>query len=284
MVRRTYKKPHRAKKRKSIFAKAAFWRSAFFVVAIGGSVWLVCFSPALEVKEINVAGTQKINGDDCAKFIEEEVNKKIAFLDSKSILLFNLDQTKKEILAKFPQIQDIKIKREFPSKIYASIEERRGVAVLAAGNGKRYLVDTDGIVFEETAENPPGLLQIAAGRAQDLQVGNTAIEKELLSSILRMKGDVQSTAEITVTGAVLATPERVNLQTSEGWYVYFNPIKDTDSQLLKLGAVMTDETFKAKRSNLEYVDIRFTRVYLKEKSAVLGSGINLSGSASSTEE
>ncbi len=37
------------------------------------------------------------------------------------------------------------------------------------------------------------------------------------------------------------------------------------SQLIKLGAVINDQVFQSKRANLEYVDIRFTRVYLKEK-------------------
>jgi len=280
MTRRNYKKPHRAKKKKSLFAKAAFWRSAFFVVAIGGTVWLVCFSPALEVKEINVAGTEKINGEDCADFIQEEVNKKIAFFDSKSILLLNLDQTKKELMEKFPQIQDIKIERKFPSKIYASIEERRGVAVFVDGNQKKYLVDSDGITFEEVGQDVPDLVQIIESRQQDLAVGSEAIKKDLLVNILRMKGDVQSVARIRVSAAVIATPERINLQTDEGWYIYFNPIKDVDSQLLKLGAVLADESFKAKRENLEYVDIRFTRVYLKEKS----SGVNSGGNATSTAE
>lgn len=265
MARKSYKKPHRAKKKKSLLAKAAFWRSAFFVVAIGGTVWLVCFSPALEVKEINVAGAERIDSRDCVDFIQGEVNKKIAFFDSKSILLLNLDQTKKELLDKFPQIQDIKIQRQFPSKIYASIEERRGVAIFVDGNGKYYSIDGDGIIFEEAKGDTTDLLQISGSRDDDLSLGKAVVKKELLSNILRMKGDVQSTTQIIITSAIIATPERVNLKTSEGWYIYFNPIKDIDDQFLKLGAVLIDDSFKAKRRNLEYVDIRFTRVYLKEK-------------------
>ncbi len=286
MVRRNFKKPHRAKKRKSLFAKAAFWRSAFFVAAIGGGVWLVCFSPMLEVKQVSVAGAQKISDQDCVSFIEGEINKKIGFLDSKSILLLNLDQTKKELMAKFPQIQDIKIERQFPSKIYASIEERKGVAIFSAGNGKKYLIDGDGVAFEEAdGGNTAGLLEIGDSYAPDLKIGSLAIKKELLSNILRMKGDVQSTAQIEVSAAVVATPERVNLQTKEGWYIYFDPNKDMDSQLMKLTAVLADNSFKTKRTTLEYLDIRFTRVYLKEKSAetnTMTSGADSSRHATST--
>ncbi|MCU0653372.1 MAG: FtsQ-type POTRA domain-containing protein [Candidatus Pacebacteria bacterium] len=263
MTRRTYKKPHRAKKKKSILAQAAFWRTAFFMTAIGGTVWLVCFSPALEIKEIAISGTEKVDRRDCVSFIAGEAQKKIAFFDSKSILLLNLDKTKKELMAKFPQIQDIKIERQFPSKIYASIEERRGVARLATGQ-KSFLVDNDGIAFEEAATTTD-LLEIGTGKADGVKAGDTAIKKELLDNILKMKVQIQELAQTVVDSAQVATPERVNMRTSEGWYIYFDPTKDIANQMTKLAAVISDESFKAKRKDLEYLDIRFTRVYLKAK-------------------
>ena len=266
MPRRSYKKPYRAKRKKPLLAKASFWRSLGVTAAAGGAVWVVCFCPALEVKEVNVEGAQKINAQDCAQMIQEEINKKIAFFDSKSILLFNLEQAKKEILAKYPQLQDIKIVRQFPSKIYASVEERRGVAVYVDSRGKRYSVDIQGIAFEEAAD-PEGVIEIVDSRGPEVEAGGQAITKELLSGILRMKGAIDGEGKITVLNAKIETLERINLQTSEGWFIYFNPLKDIEDQLVKLDAVLADPAFNAKRSNLAYLDIRFTRVYLKEKDA-----------------
>jgi len=272
MARRTYKKPHRAKKKKPLVAKASFWRAVFGISAAGGLVWLVCFSPALEVKEIKITGNEKVNGQDCVKVIEEEISKKIAMFDSKSILLFNLDQAKKDILARYPQIQDIKIERQFPSKIYASVEERRGIAVFSAG-GKNYLIDDSGIGFQEV-DAVSDLLLISDSRDAQTELGGSMISKEVLSGILRMRGGIIDPGGLTAAAAVIATSERVNLQTNEGWFVYFNPLKDIDSQLTKLIAVLKDDSFKAKRANLEYVDVRFTRVYLKEKdSQSSGNGV-----------
>ena len=264
MTRRIYKKPHRAKKHKPLIAKASFWRSICVFAVLCGSVWLVCFSPALEVKDIEVAGAEKVSEQDCAKVIHDEVNKKIAFLDSKSILLFNMEQTKKELLARFPQVQNIKIERQFPSKIIASVEERSGVAIMGDGSGKKFLVDGNGIAFEEVFEQKE-LLEISVAAGRPLKVGDEAVSKEMLSGILRIKGDMLASSGINTVGASIETPERINLQTQDGWYVYFNPLKDIDSQLSKLAAVIGDESFKAKKANLEYVDVRFTRVYLKQK-------------------
>lgn len=265
MARRAYKKPYRAKKKKPLLAKASFWRSVGVTAAAGGAFWVICFCPALEVREVNIEGAQKINSQDCSRLIEDEINKKIAFFDSRSILLFNLEQTKREILAKFPQVQDIRIVRQFPSKIYASVEERRGVAVFIDGGGRRFFVDMQGVAFE-SATDSGGIIEINDGRVAEAAAGSQVISKELLDGILRMKGQIDGTGKVAVTSATVATLERVNLLTSEGWYIYFNPLKDINDQLVKLNAVLADNTFQTKRQNLEYLDIRFTRIYLKEKS------------------
>lgn len=264
MPRRSYKKPYRAKRKKPLLAKASFWRSIGGLAFIGGAVWVVCFCPALEVKEINVNGAQKINGQDCVNLIENETSKKVAFFDSKSILLFNLDQAKKEILAKYPQIQDVKIERKFPSKIYALIEERQGVAVYVDAKGSKFSVDTEGYAFDP-ADSTESVIEILDPGTTEAKIGSPVILKDTLAAILKMKGEIDSMGKISVVQARLATPERINLLTSEGWYIYFNPLKDINEQLVKLNAVLSDASFAAKRTNLEYLDIRFTRVYLKEK-------------------
>jgi len=272
MPRRIYKKPHRAKKKKALLAKASFWKLFFGLGIVGGAVWCVCFSPALEVKEIKISGAEKVSDKDCAKMIEDEVNKKIALFDSKSILLFDMERTKKEILAKFPQVQDIKIERQFPSKISASVEERRGVAMVSGQSGAKYAVDIDGIAFEEVSSET-GMIEISNPR-QEISLGKLALSKDILNGILRIKGEAESSGGIRVAAAEIATPERVNILTEGGWYVYFNPLKDIDGQLAKFIAVMADDSFKAKAGNLEYVDVRFTRVYLKEKNEIsVESGI-----------
>jgi len=61
--------------------------------------------------------------------------------------LFNLEQTKKQILSHYPQIQDIKIERKFPSQIYASVKERQEVANFNSADSVNYLIDGQGIVL-----------------------------------------------------------------------------------------------------------------------------------------
>jgi len=73
--------------------RSRYWRKRLFGVRSagwrlsGGAVWVVCFCPALEVKEINVNGAQKINGQDCVNLIENETSKKVAFLIQKHFIV-----------------------------------------------------------------------------------------------------------------------------------------------------------------------------------------------------
>ncbi len=262
MVRRRYKKPHRARRKKPIYAKPLFWKSLVLLSLASGTVWLVCFSPILEIKEIEVAGAEKINDYDYLKVIEGQANKKIALFDSKSILLFNIDQVKKDLLARFPQAESVKIEREFPSKIIASVQERRATAALNNG-GRLYLIDSEGIAFENFHEEK-GLIEITNGE-KNISLGEQAIDKDILGAILRMKSEIVATANINLVSAAIATPERINLLTDKGWYIYFNPLKDITDQAFKLVSVMEDDVFEQKKGNLEYIDVRFTRVYLKQK-------------------
>lgn len=265
MKRRIYKKPHRARRKKPLWTKPIFWRTIFLSGSGAFAFWLVCFSPVFEVQTIKIDGAEKIEERELVGIIEKELNKKIGLLDSRSILLFNLDQTKKDLMARLPQAQEIVISREFPSKIIASVQERRAAAVLIAG-GRRYSLDESGLAFEE-CQNGEDLPVISTPLADAPEIGAAGVEKETMRGILRIIGEMRGTADIAPAEVIIASPERVNLLTQEGWYVYFHPRRDIGDQIVKLMAVINDESFKQKRENLEYVDVRFTRVYLKEKDA-----------------
>ena len=67
----------------------------------------------------------------------------------------------------------------------------------------------------------------------------------------------------TTTGAVIVSEERLNVKTSEGWEIYFNTADDLDWQVQELALVLEKQITPEKRRNLEYIDLRFSRVYYK---------------------
>jgi len=110
--------------------------------------FFACFSPWLQVANVEVAGAQKINSDDFVKKIQDTAQKQLAFFPTKSILLFNINAAREELLKEFPQLADIKIERQFPSTIYAAIVERSPSAAIKNEKGDYYIVDDNGIFLK----------------------------------------------------------------------------------------------------------------------------------------
>jgi hypothetical protein len=267
MVRKRYKRPYRAKRKKPFFKKRSFWTSLAFLCVLGGAGWFLCFSPVFEVKMVSVSGDGETKNGECQKILENLTEKKIGLLSSKSIFLFDLDKANREILEKFPQIQNISIQRKFPGEIYASVQERKPAAVFNWRQEKFFYIDETGVIFEETGGSD-GLFMISRiDESGDAKTGTKIFDTAFLVKILRLKTDIEAKLPVTVSQGLVVTDERVNFKTAEGWEIFINPQKDLDWQFTKLEAVVGDASFAEKRNDLEYIDLRFTRVYLKLKKA-----------------
>jgi cell division septal protein FtsQ len=267
MKKRRYKKPYRAKRKKPFFYSKSFWFFTFFLFLGGGLAWFLCFSPVFEVKMVEVSGDGKVNNGECQKIIEGMAEKRVAFLSSKSIFLFDLDRASREILSKFPQIQNINIQRKFPGEIYASLEERKPAATFNWRDSRYFSIDESGVIFEESRKTSDSFELKKNDESGDVKAGDKVFDSAFLVKILRFKADGENKLGLKFDQGLVVTDERVNFKTKEGWEIFINPQKDIDWQFTKLDAVVLDESFKTKRSELEYVDLRFTRVYLKTKQA-----------------
>lgn len=236
-----------------------------FLCLLGGAGWFVCFSPFFEVKMVSVSGDGQKKNDECEKILRDLAEKKVAFLSSKSIFLFDLDKANREILEKFPQIQNVKIERKFPGEIYASVQERKAAAIYAWRENKFYSIDETGVIFEEMLNADNSFTISKNEEPGDIKLGDRLFDTPFLVKILRFKTDMENRLSVKAGQAVVITDERVNFRSSDGWEIFINPQKDMDWQFTKLEAVVNDAGFAEKRENLEYVDLRFTRVYIKSR-------------------
>jgi cell division septal protein FtsQ len=265
MAQRRFKRPYRAKKRKPLIFKAPFWFTILLISAFAGGISFACFSPWLQVTDIKISGAQTIGDKNIASTIEASAKKQLVFLPSKSILLFNLGQAKQELLKQFPEAADIQIKRQFPSTIYAAVMERSPIAAVDVGDGSFYIIDDTGVFFKKSPDNS-GLFEINAGfGGPELKTGAVAVAKDLLQKILRTKVSIENNAGVKLAQAAIKNGERIDFTTAEGWQIFVNPQGDLDWQVSKLAAVAADPAFIAQRKTLDYVDLRFTRVYVKQK-------------------
>lgn len=288
-----YKKPYRTKKRKSIIRSILysrfFWLSYLVLIILGVVFYFVVFSSFFQIKEIRISKNIKVPTEDIKNIVSSQINKKIFFFDTKSIFLANLQEISKKILEKFPQIAEADLKRDFPDIVTVKIEEREAIGVWSQ-NSNYFYIDKEGIIFDpvrndisngvekESRDLLSALPNFASqnlgesaqilrikdlfSSIESLQLGKKVIEKEQLNQILKIESKLRNDLKIPFREISIISEKRLNTKTSEGWEIYFNLKKDIDWQLTELDFLLKERIPPDKRRNLEYIDLRFEKIYI----------------------
>ena len=267
----SHRKPHRVRKKKLIFKNKFFWLGLLFLAILGTAFYFVVFSSVFKIKEIQISGDLKISVEEIKNIISEQINKNYF---KKSIFLVNLKEINRVLLERFPQIAKISLERGFPDVLAVLVEERKPVAVFLqarpsfveqnlGGQGEDYyFVDNEGIAFEKISETPSQMLKIKNSTwISDLELGKGALSKEKLGQILKIETKLND-LEIPLREVLIISEKRLNVETSEYWEIYFNPEEDLDWQLTELDLLVKKRIPPDKRKNLEYIDLRFEKIYI----------------------
>ncbi|MBI2449988.1 MAG: FtsQ-type POTRA domain-containing protein [Candidatus Nealsonbacteria bacterium] len=236
-----YRKPYRIKKKKSILGNRFFRLGILVLVITGGILYFIFFSGIFKIEKIIITGQGTIS--------EESIK---AFIGGSNIFLVDIKKTEKDILDNFPQIAEAKISRSFPDALNILVTERSAAALWC--EEKCFLIDREGVIFGD-ASGAVGFINISG--MKDM------LNKEKISQILEIQAKLEEGPGVTTTQAMIVSDERLNMKTSEKWEIYFNLKGDLDWQIQELKLVLEKQIPPEKRRNLEYIDLRFSRVYIK---------------------
>ncbi|MBA7622199.1 Cell division protein FtsQ [subsurface metagenome] len=259
--RRTYRRPHRYRRKKPIFRKRFFWLGILSILVFIGVFYSLLFLEAFQVGKIIVSGEEKVSKEDVEFLAERRLESKVLFFKTKSIFTVDLKQIKRDILNHFPQIAEVKVSRGFFDAVNIVVRERIGVA-LWCQDEQCFLLDNEGVIFEEVSEIKPGLLLIKT-QAGLAELGETVIDGDQLSQIFDIRLKLAERTKIFFAGASLISEERLDVKTTEDWQIYFNLKGDLDWQITELSLVLEKQISPERRDRLEYIDLRFSRVYYK---------------------
>lgn len=246
MKKYRYKKSFKTKKKKFILKSKFFWLGLLALLVFGGAVYLFIFSSVFQIKNIQVLGSQKISAQDLTEII---------FVNSGNIFLINFEEINKIILEKYPQIANINFERKFPDSLIAQIEERKPEVVLC--NNDCFFIDKEGVAFEKVSGAPPEMLIVKTEELSSYK-GAKLLSEEQISQILKIK----SYQTVPFGEILIVSDTRFNVKTTEGWEIYFNPKENLDWQLTELDLVLKEKVPLEERGNLEYIDLRFDKVYI----------------------
>jgi len=270
---RVYRKLRRIKKKKSILKNRFFWLSILTLIILGGIFYFLIFSSFFQIEIVAISGNKKIPEREIKKIIEENIENKILFFPTKSIFLFNSNKIKEDILANYPQIAIVDVHRGFPKSLNILITERLAIAVFCKqfqiGENEKiqteeicFLIDQEGVVFEKDQPKKDLVKIVGEKKEEGLSLGEQVIEKEYLEKILQVQKSFLEEIGIEVN-EFFVFPERFNVKTTKGWEIYFSLEKEIQKQISTLSLVLEKEIPPEKRRDLEYIDLRFTRVYYK---------------------
>jgi len=266
--KRRTRKPHHIKKRKAIFQYRSFWLIILALIIGGGFFYLICFSSFVQVENIEIRreeamispGISMISGKISGTvyiLTDQEVNKKILFWDSRSIILVNAQKAKQEALILFPEIEEMEIERRFfDNTLNIYLSKKRGVAQWCQED-KCFLADKNGIIFGQVSEIDKEVLKIKNLDIQEgLALGKEVISPENLSQLLELIPKIESLG-VVIQEFEIDAEEKLNIVTKEDWRIYLNPKKEVEWQLTKLEMSLKEEIPPESRKNLEYIELRF---------------------------
>lgn len=252
-----FKKSFKSKRRKKLRIKFLGTGLLCFLV-ISGLVYLIFFSGLFTLSEIVIENNKEVSGEEIKNVLSGELGL------GKNIFFSNIQSASSEVLTRMPKISRISIKRNWPSRVTVEIEERKPAAILYG-----YYMDKEGVIFEKAPEGIrpfPVILIKEADRSQ--KEGDSPIPKEIALKVTSIITRFEEYLKIPVESISLVFDYRADVKTIEGWQAYFNLEEDVAWQTDKLKTVLEEKVSPERRKKLEYIDLRFEKIYLYPEETV----------------
>jgi hypothetical protein len=259
------KKP---KKKKSWLANKFFWFFILFILLVGTAGYFLLFHSFFKIKTLNINNRTEINTGLLKNSIYQHLNNDHWFFVPKnSIVLIGEKEIVEELTKEYPQLKNIILKRKiYPPGLSVTVEMRKPMATWCFGEEVAcFLIDEDGVIFEKakketTSSSPPLILTKAS---DDSQLGDRIYSPQSIRQISAINQTFKTQLNLPLKNFLVDETSFLVVITQEGWETYFDLDGDVDTALLKLQALLKQELSKSKRSALQYIDLRFSKVYYK---------------------
>ena len=268
---KSFRKPYKVRRKKPILKKMSraiksklFVKILLALIIVCICVWLVIFSQIFQIKHIDIFGVQRVSEQEVQNIVEGDIQNKIWFWDTRNILLIDINKIQENILNNFPEIIEIKVSKKFPDALNVDVAERNQSAILI-WQDKKFFVDNQGVIFEQVFdidENSVALKIKTCFLHSEPKMGDEVVEPETLSKIFIIEAKLRK-MEIPIETIEIVSNSRVNVRTRAGWEIYFNTNGDVARQAEELEMALKEKIPPEDRGDLEYIDLRFDKIFYK---------------------
>lgn len=215
-------------------------------------------SSAFEVKVIDVSGI----GPGQSESLRNKIKTLNNGLLSKNYYLFSLSSLEVKLLKEMPELKKIEITKNSKLRGISIAAKLREAKFNWETAGENYEVDMEGIVVKKGARNE-NFISVIDRASLPLKVGGGVGNAEFILFIEKIsKGFEEANIKIVSIITKNEFKRDIEVKTENGYLVYFDATRDSDSQMTSLKRVLS-EVNKEKKA-LEYVDLRIeNRIFYK---------------------
>jgi cell division septal protein FtsQ len=250
------RKVKRFKKRKLFVKSPILWIGIGVVVLIISLLYILFFSPFVQITKITVVGNETVLAQDIEQGVLGIAQNKVFLFSTQSIVLFSEKKAQAYIQERFPELEQVEVKRKLFQEVLVHIQERQQVALWCST--ECFALDMHGVVFKQAQEG----LRFNAYQDNTVVAGEQVLAEQVVTDLVQFIQGVQSM--VTIASLELVSQDRVEIVSNKGWRVYVAPKEDMQWQQEKLKTVLTKEISTQERESLEYIDVRFgDQAYVK---------------------
>ena len=259
---RKYRRFKRFKKRKSLLKSRFFW---IFILILASAILVFYFfflSEIFRIKEIDISAPEDISQEEIQALLEQELEVPFFYFFRKdTFFLVNSQKIEDRILREYPEIKEVILKKKFPKSLTIEVKKRIATGIWCFEEDNCFLIDDNGIIFQgSTSED---LVKIFSRGGEVKNLGEQAISREKINRLLGIHNELEKNLGIDVEKFILGGEETLDIKTIEGWEIYFDLAGDINLTLTKLNLLLEEEISPEDRENLQYIDLRFSKVYYK---------------------
>lgn len=257
---------------------------------LGGIFYFLFFSQVFSIKNFSISGGRSIDSEELKKTINSFLEHRRFLIATNNFFIIKEQALEKAILSKFKRVEEVKIKKKFPNLLALhragaglriEIKEKNLNLIWCQRRPEEerrcFYLDQDGMVFGKSFDidlenldrekliNGPFIL-VEEERENFSSLEERIVAPELVNFIFQIKLILPKIAGLKmVKGDIpLDSAGQINVETEEGWQVYFDTTRELTSQVKILDLVLIEKITKEEREVLEYIDLRVPgRIYYK---------------------
>jgi cell division protein FtsQ len=212
------------------------------LVALGGLLYLFIHAmpSAFKVRTVAIAGNEHLTDDELKTITGLKGDESLLIMSSRKIY---------EKLKESPWIQEVSVRKEYPSKLLISIRETEPFALLDM-KGKMFIVDDRGRMLEELKDNSvPFLPVIMSDPYNEKEAFREAVD---LAMVIKKMGVLHKKQRIEI---IAHKPSEVAANL-DGVYVKVGAGEHED-KLTRLSEI--EEEVRKRQIPVDYIDLRFAK-------------------------